>query len=73
MGMEKISGEVATATKHDMVANLRIQEYDEKLHKWSQTSNDQEVILNYLCSNITQTVFTSRTPMKGAHHGYTRD
>ena len=53
MGMERISGEVAAATKHGMVADLRIQEKDEKLRKRSQTSNEQEVILNYLRSNIT--------------------
>ena len=51
--MEWISGEVAAATKQCMVANLRVQEYDENLRKQSQTSNDQEVILNYLRSNIT--------------------
>ena len=65
------SGEVAAAAKHDMVANIPIQELDEKLRKWSQTSSDQEVILNYLHSTITQTVFTSWTPPRRDHHGYT--
>src|SRR5215216_6566194 len=48
-----IGGEVAASTKHNMVANLRTQVKDEKLRKRSLSSNDQEVILNYLRSNIT--------------------
>ena len=46
MGKEWISGEVAAATKHDMVANIRKQEREEKLRNGREASNDQEVILN---------------------------
>ena len=46
MGMEGISGEVAAATKHDMVANLCKEEREEKQRNGRETSNDQEVILN---------------------------
>ena len=40
------------------------------MHKRSQTSNDQEVILNYLRVKHNSTVFFSRTPMKRDGHGY---
>ena len=46
MGMERISGEVAAATKQCMVANLRKEEREEKQWNGRETSNDQEVILN---------------------------
>ena len=59
-------------TKHDMVANLRVQEEDEKLRKRSQTSNDQEVILNYLRVKHNPTVFSSRTYSKRDSHSYAR-
>ena len=47
-----------------MVANLRVQEKDEKLLKRSQTSTDQKVILNYLRSNITQLCPPLELPQK---------
>ena len=55
-----------------MVANIRKREREEKQRNGREARNDQEVILNsYLRSYITQTVFTSRTPPKRDHHGYT--
>ena len=36
MGMEWISDEVVAGTKHCMVANLRVQEQDEKLRNGRQ-------------------------------------
>ena len=46
MGKEWISGEVAAATKHDMVANIRKKEREESKRNGREASNDQEVILN---------------------------
>ena len=46
MGMERISDEVAAATKHDMMANIRKREQEEKQQNSHEASNDQEVILN---------------------------
>ena len=40
------SGEVAAATKHDMVANIRKWEREENKRNGREASNDQEVILN---------------------------
>ena len=64
MGRKSISGEVAAATIQCMVANSRVQEEDENLRKRSQTSNDEEVILNYLRSNITQPCSPLELPRK---------
>ena len=46
MGKEWISGEVAAAAKHDMVANIRKWEREESKWNGREASNDQEVILN---------------------------
>ena len=60
-------------TKHDMVANIRKEEREENKRNGREASNDQEVILNsYLRQTDPKTVFTSRTPPKRDHHGYTR-
>ena len=64
MGIKRISGDVAAGTKQCMVANSRVQEEDENLRKRSQTSNDEEVILNYLRSNITQPCSPLELPRK---------
>ena len=54
MSMEWVSGEVAASTKHCMVSNLRVQEKEEKQWNGREASNDQEVNLKLLTSNITQ-------------------
>ena len=46
MGKERISGEVAAVSKHDMVANIRKSERGESKRNGREASNDQEVILN---------------------------
>ena len=40
MGIERISGEVAAATKQDMVANIRKQEREERQRNGREASND---------------------------------
>src|SRR3954471_1936096 len=55
-----------------MVANIHKREREEKA-KARSCNYDQEVILKLLTSSITPTtVFTSRTPPRRDHHGYTR-
>ena len=51
---------------------VRKREREEKQWNRREASNDQEVILNstYVKHN-PETVFTSRTPPKRDHHGYT--
>ena len=66
------NGEVAAATKHIWWLTYTNESEKRSKQNGREASNDQEVILNYLRSNITQTVFTSRTPPKRDHHGYTR-
>ena len=68
MGMERISGEVATSTKHIWWLT-----YANKSEKRSNaTVVKLEVILKLLTHNhSTRTVFTSRTTPKRDHHGYT--
>ena len=54
-----------------MVANIDKREREEKAKAWSRTY-DQEVILEQpTFKHNSNTVFTSRTPPKRDHHGYT--
>ena len=72
MGMERISGEVAAATKH--IWWLTYANKSEKRSKQNgrEARSDQEVILKLLTfKHNTRTVSTSRTPPERDHHGYT--
>ena len=56
-----------------MVANIRKREREEKQRHGREARIDQEVILKLLMfKHNSKTVFTSRTPPRRDHHGYTR-
>ena len=56
-----------------MVANLCKREQEEKKITVEKLKRDQEVILKLLTfKHNSKAVFTSRTPSRRDHHGYTR-
>ena len=62
-------GGTAASTKH-----IGWLTYASESEKRSNASVEKlEAILKLLTSSITQTVFTSRTPPRRGHHGYTHD
>ena len=63
--MERISGEVAAATKKSMVANLFAKEGEKRRQSAS------EKLENNLRKHYSNTVSTSRTPPRRGHHGNT--